>query len=164
MSLTWGESRRGASSKTPEIASPPPPFRWSSRNAVRCPPADQPEIMTGPAMPCSTLREMSAASTRRRSTRSAARLGVKAASAISPTTRRPAQRALCWNRAPLLRTVGTVALLVEKSVHGVLPAFILPLDHGLMAAPMGSKSPQAHSCFLSVGAGDNIGGLQHVRL
>jgi len=53
-----------------------------------CPPADQPEIMTGPAMPCSTLREMSAASTRRRSTRSAARLGVQAASANSPTTRK----------------------------------------------------------------------------
>jgi hypothetical protein len=35
LSLTWGESRRGASSKTPEIASPTATFGWSSRNAVR---------------------------------------------------------------------------------------------------------------------------------
>src|SRR5271165_2108937 len=33
-----------------------------------------------------------------------------------------------------------------------------------MAEPLGSMSPQAHSCILSVGAGDNKGGLQHVRL
>jgi hypothetical protein len=41
--------------------------------------------------------------------------------------------------------------------HGVA-AIILPLGHGLMAAPVGSKSPLAQLLlFLSVGAGDNRG-------
>jgi hypothetical protein len=48
-------------------------------------------------------------------------------------------------------------------VHEVA-AIILPLGHDLMGEPWGSMSTWRNSCFLSVGAGDNRGGLQHVRL
>jgi hypothetical protein len=57
---------------------------------------------------------MSAASTRRRSTRSAARLGVHLLALSAQRPGRSTQRALCRNHAPLLRT-GRVVLLVENA-------------------------------------------------
>jgi hypothetical protein len=41
---------------------------------------------------------------------------------------------------------------------------ILPLGRGLIAETVGSMSPPAQSWVMSVGAGDTLGGLQHVRL
>ena len=47
------------------------------------------------------------------------------------------------------------------SLHVVLN---LHLGHGMLASAMGSMNPSRFPAFLSVGAGDNRGGLQHVRL
>jgi len=47
------------------------------------------------------------------------------------------------------------------SLHVVLN---LHLGHGMLASAMGSMNPSRFPAFLSVGAGDNGGGLQHVRL
>jgi hypothetical protein len=50
------------------------------------------------------------------------------------------------------------------SRFGLTAAIVLPLHHGLMAEHGEHEPPGAILGFLSVGAGDNKGGLQHVRL
>ena len=40
----------------------------------------------------------------------------------------------------------------------------LHLGHGMLASAMGSMNSSCFPAFLSVGAEDNGGGLQHVRL
>jgi hypothetical protein len=51
----------------------------------------------------------------------------------------------------------------KKATASQSSVLILPLDHGLIGKPLGA-TPLAYFRILSVGAGDNTGGLQHVRL
>jgi hypothetical protein len=66
--------------------------------------------------------------------------------------------------AALVPPKDVTVICANVSRFGLTAAIILPLGHGLMAEPWGARAPGAILAFLSVGAGDNKGGLQHVRL